>query len=287
MMCTGATGAADWALENMAWCVREFNLDYIKIDDNEWAVCHDPTHGHDADDGEWYQIQGVYHILRGLRERFPNLVIENCAGGSQRADVGMARYCVPIQVHDRCSPSVLERRYAHAFGCIYPQFAPLLAVHDAPSSVEQLRWRVMARMMGQINCDFLDRLNAEQRAEMQRLVATYKRLRPTLHGDRYVLAEPVIVLEPDVPEATNWEAYEYLSPDGGLVSLFCFRCESPDERFVARLRGLEAGASYRVWAHTGGEGGIYTGTQLADEGLVCTLPARRNAEVFILERLAG
>lgn len=284
MMCTGAKGSADWALENMAWCVREFNLDYIKIDDNEWAVCDDATHGHDAGDGEWHQIQGVYHILRGLRERFPHLVIENCAGGSQRADVGMARYCVPIQVHDRCLPSVLERRYAHAFGCIYPQFAPLLAVHDAPKSVAQLRWRVMARMMGQICCDFQDRLTPEQYEEMRRLLATYKRLRPTLHGDRYLLAEPVIVLEEDVPEATNWEAYEYLSRDERLVSLFCFRCESPDADYRAALKGLQREASYRVWAHTGGEVGVYTGARLMDEGLVCTLPERRNAEVFILQR---
>ena len=44
-------------------------------------------------------------------------------------------------------------------------------------------------------------------------------------------------------------------------------------------------ASYRVWAHTSGELGVYPGAQLAEAGLVCTLPARRNAEVFILERV--
>jgi len=29
---------------------------------------------------------------------------------------------------------------------------------------------------------------------------------------------------------------------------------------------------------------VFSGTQLMREGLVCTLPGRRNAEVFILER---
>jgi alpha-galactosidase len=284
MMCTGATGAADWALENMAWCVREFNIDYIKIDDNEWAVCQDDTHGHDAGDGEWQQIQGVYHILCGLRERFPNLVIENCAGGSQRADLGMARYCVPIQVHDRCYPSVLERRYAHAIGSLYPQFAPLLALAPAPESVAQLRWRALARMMGQFNCGLQDRLSPELFEEMKRCIATYKRLRPTLHGDRYVLAEPAIVLEPDVPEATNWEVYEYLSPAADLISLFCFRCESPDDSYRAVLKGLQAGASYRVSSHAGDDLGVFSGAQLMREGQVCSLPGRRNAEVFILAR---
>ena len=62
---------------------------------------------------KWVRDQGMYCILDGLRERFPNLTIENCAGGSQRADLGIARFCRPVQVHDRNHPSVLERRYAH------------------------------------------------------------------------------------------------------------------------------------------------------------------------------
>lgn len=63
------------------------------------------------------------------------LRIENCAGGLQGTDLGMASTCLPIQVHDRCSPSVLERRYAHAFGCIYLQSAPPLALALARKSV--------------------------------------------------------------------------------------------------------------------------------------------------------
>jgi hypothetical protein len=219
-----------------------------------------------------------------LRQRFPNLVIENCVGGSQHADLGMARYCVPIQVHDCCSPSLLERRYAHAFGSIYPQFAPLLALAPAPESLAQLRWRAFARMMGQFNCGLQDQLLPKLFEEMKRCIATYKRLRPILHGDRYVLAGLAIVLEPDVPEATNWEAYEYLSPSADLVSLFCFRCESPDDSYWAVLKGLQAAASYRVSSHSSGGLGVFSGAQLMREGLVCTLPGRRNAEVFILAR---
>jgi len=287
MMCTGAAGAADWALENMAWCVREFDLDYIKIDDNEWAVCDDTTHGHGVGDGEWSQIQGVYSILRGLRERFPHIVIENCAGGSQRADLGMGRYCVPIQVHDRCFPSILERRYAHGIGCIYPQYAPLLALMPAPETVEQLRWRTFSRMMGGFCSGIQDRLSPEVLEEMKQCVATYKRLRPTLHGDRYVLAEPAVVLEPDVPEATNWEAYEYLSPERDLISVFFFRCNSPDDTLCARLRGLEADASYFVTGHGAGEVGTVTGTELMKEGLRCRLDGRCQAEIYLLRQVSA
>jgi alpha-galactosidase len=283
MLCTGAQGATDWALENMAWCVREFNIDYVKIDDNDWGVCNDATHGHEAGDGEWAQIQGVYHILRGLRERFPQLVIENCASGSQRADLGMAHHCLSIQMNDRFFPSILERRYSHGVGCIYPQFVPLLILAGPHKDEEQLRWHVFSRMMGGFNFG-LDGLSPELYEEMKRCMATYKRLRATLHGDRYVLAEPAVVLEPDVPEATNWEAYEYLSPEADVISVFCFRCNSPDDTFHAVLKGLDPKAGYRMQSHTQGELSILSGAQLMREGLACRLDGRCHAQVYILTR---
>ncbi|MFH1008270.1 MAG: alpha-galactosidase, partial [Candidatus Latescibacterota bacterium] len=283
MMCTGAEGAADWALENMSWCVQEFGLDYVKIDDNDWAVCNDATHGHDAGDGEWAQIQGVYHILGGLRERYPHLMIENCASGSQRADLGMARYCLSIQMNDRHFPSILERRYSHGIGSIYPQFAPLLIFAGPYRDAEHLRWRAFSRMMGGFNCN-LDGLSPELREEMKRLLATYKRIRATLHGDRYVLAEPAVVLEPDVPEATNWEVYEYHTPEEDMISVFCFRCNSPDDTFRAVLKGLDPEASYQLASHSEGELGVLSGAHLMREGMDCRLDERCRAQIYILTR---
>ena len=102
----------------------------------------------------------------------------------------MARYCIPIQMNDRHFPSILERRYAHGVGCISPQFAPLLILGPPLEDEEQLRWRVFSRMMGSFTYGYLDQLSPELYEEMKRCMATYKRLRATLHGDRYVLAEP-------------------------------------------------------------------------------------------------
>ena len=44
-----------------------------------------------------------------------------------------------------------------------------------------------------------------------------------------------------------------------LVSLFCFRCESPDDSYRAVLKGLQAGSSYRVSSHAGGDLGVFSG----------------------------
>ena len=184
LMCLGVEAAAEWALENMAWGIEEFRVDWLKIDGNEWAVCDDPTHDHGETDGEWAQTQGLYHIMSGLRERFPDLIIENCAGGSQRADFGMGPYCLPIQTHDRSHPSVLQRRYSHGCASMYPSTVPLLDLGGmegirADTTPEQLEWRLLNRMMGAINSGgMLTSLGSEKMEVMRKGIATYKKLRP-------------------------------------------------------------------------------------------------------------
>ena len=122
LLCLGVEAAADWALENIAWAIREYGVDWMKIDSNEWAVCDDPTHDHGAQDGEWAQVQGLYRVLRGLRREFPDLIIENCAGGSQRGDFGMARYCDYLACHDTTGPAPSAGKYSHGAGGIYPPY---------------------------------------------------------------------------------------------------------------------------------------------------------------------
>ncbi|MFH1007467.1 MAG: GH36 C-terminal domain-containing protein [Candidatus Latescibacterota bacterium] len=168
-------------------------------------------------------------------------------------------------------------------GSIYPQFAPLLIFAGPYRDEEHLRWRVFSRMMGGFNCK-LDGLSPELYEEMKRCMATYKRLRAALHGDRYVLAELAVVLEPDVPEATNWEVYAYRSPEAETLSVFCFRFNSPDDTFRAVLNGLDPEASYQLASHSQGELGVLSGAQLMREGLVCRLDGRCCAQVYILTR---
>ena len=58
------------------------------------------------------------------------------------------------------------------------------------------------------------------REVLTRVLRTYKRIRPTLFGDRYVLAGPVPQRAPENLETGSWEAYENLSLDGSLVAVF-------------------------------------------------------------------
>jgi len=122
-------------------------------------------------------------------------------------------------------------------------------------------------------------------AVLKKVIATYKKVRPTFHGDRYILTAPPEFVERENREHGGWEVYEHLSLDRRLVSVLFYRCLSPQAQHHVVLRGLDPAATYSAEFHSGRAGAVYTGAQLMEQGFVCSLDKTRNAEVMILRRL--
>ena len=304
MLCLGVKAAAEWALENMTRAIEAYGIDYVMIDSNEWAVCDDPTHDHGAADAEWAQTQGMYFVLRSLRERFPNLMLLNSAGGSQRGDFGMARYSTCMHPHDNCHPSAKQRRFLHGTGCMYPssfqaqnfgdyRLAPgelgwAVAQPQPPgvfSDLKRLEWRGLNRLMGYfITTMEVSALPAEHRAQLKKLNQTYQQIRACANGDRYVLAGPRTLVEPEYLEADNWEVYEQVSPDRDRIAVFFYRCLSTEPEFTAVLRGLDAGAIYHAETYSGRPARDVSGAELMTHGYTCRLEMPRSADIVILSR---
>jgi alpha-galactosidase len=293
LLCLGAPEAAAWALENLSWAVREYGVDMFKIDSNEWAVCDDPTHGHGAGDGEWAQVQGLYTVMRGLRERFPHLVIMNCSGGSQRGDPAMARFSGILAPQDTGWPTALVRQYLHGLGCLYPDFHAQTGVGQYPGenglqSIDprRLEWRMLGRLPGYFGFGYdLVTLPAEYRKVMLRVLETHRWARGTFLGDRHVLLGPSLLMEPEGREPATWEATEYLSPARDRLSVLVFRCLSPNPEIRLPLKALDPKARYRLTWHSGRAGSTETGAALMTEGLSVRFECTRTGDVAMLERM--
>jgi alpha-galactosidase len=306
MLCLGVKEAQEWALENLLWAIREYDLDYIMFDSNEWGVCDDPAHGHGAGDGEWAQIQGFYRVMEGVRAAHPNIMILNSSGGSQRGDFGIARYSNCIHPHDQAVPSTKQRRYMHGTGCMYPTSyqANLMTDYTAephqggwvegnppqlppaqPVSAERFEWRVLNRMLGY----YADGLELSAMPEYQleilrKALPFYKRIRHCTHGDRYVLAGPGVQYAPMVDEDAHWECYQHVARDGGMAVLYLYRCLSPEPARTWKLRGLDPQARYRADFWSGLPERDFTGAELMEKGYTCTLKNTRNADIMVLAK---
>ncbi len=306
MLCLGVKAAQDWALENVLWAVKQYGLDYIMFDGNEWGVCDDPSHDHGAGDGEWAQIQGFYRVMEGVRAAYPNIMILNSSGGSQRGDFGIARYSNCIHPHDQAAPSTKQRRYQHGTGCMYPTSYQANFMMDytanptrggfvegnepqqlpqQPIAAERFEWRVLNRMLGYY-ADGLELgvLTDSQIAILKKALPFYKRIRHCTHGDRYVLAGPGVQYAPMMDENGDWECYEHVARDGGMAVVYLYRCLSPEATRAWKLRGLDPRAVYHAETYRGLPERNYTGAELMEKGYACTLQNPRSADILVLTK---
>jgi len=286
LLCLGVEDAVQWAIDNVSRAIEAYGVDWIELDGNEWAVCDDASHDHGTRDGDATQAEGFYRVIEALHARYPDLVIENCAGGSQRGDPMLARHCRTMHCHDVYGPSSRARQYARGTGSMYPSSYAMLSVKGLDCSPERLEWRLLNRMLGQLatHGDPLSTLVEDQKAVLRSALKTYKELRPTLHGDRYVLLEPGEVRQPGNAEPGQWEAYEHVSLDGELASVLVYRCGSSRTECQVQLKGLDGEVRYGMASHTGRVAGIRTGSELMDQGLTLRLETPLSADAIILRR---
>jgi alpha-galactosidase len=119
-LCFGHPDVQAWAIDWISRLVEAVNADWLKWDSNWWGVCTCTNHGHSATDGEFHQVQGVHAVLAELRRRFPNLIIENCAGGGTRTDFAMLANTHITWLHDASTPSRRVRFHLAGANYLFP-----------------------------------------------------------------------------------------------------------------------------------------------------------------------
>ena len=139
-ICLASAAARQWLIDRLTALIDDVQPDYLKWDNNMFINCDRDGHGHGATDGNFAHVSALYDMLSPLRERYPDLLIENVSGGGNRLDVGMLRYTDVAWMDDRTAPSVHVRHNIEGLSAVFPP-AYLLSfvtdhdtepLHDAP-----------------------------------------------------------------------------------------------------------------------------------------------------------
>ena len=85
--------AAKWMEEQIARVVSENELEFFRLDYNVGGIRQG---GQTVRNGfveslYWRYYETLYAMYDRLRARFPDLILESCAGGGGRTDIGMVR----------------------------------------------------------------------------------------------------------------------------------------------------------------------------------------------------
>ncbi|MCR2820951.1 alpha-galactosidase [Lederbergia panacisoli] len=92
-ICYGNREAQEWAFTILDPIITDYGCDWIKLDFNlnPGAGCNRCDHGHDSGDGLLEHYNGYYQVLSRIREKHPNIILENCSSGGLRTDLGIMK----------------------------------------------------------------------------------------------------------------------------------------------------------------------------------------------------
>ena len=239
------TDVIDWAWDFLDKLLGENHIEYMKWDMNR----HFSEPGWpDAPEGREREIwvrhaRGVYEVLRRVREKYPDLLIESCSGGGGRVDMGVMPYIDLYWESDNTDPYD-DLFMFEGFSNVYTQATRLRLVTDPidiNSRETPLSYAYHDAMMGMlgIGADILNWPD-EKTAEVTSLVAQYKAVRETLQFGR--------VYRLSSPRSGELTTTQFIHRDGHETVVFAYLHSSRFGlyRSMLRLQGLDAQALYRI-----------------------------------------
>lgn len=288
-LCFGHSAVQVWAIDWISRLVADVKADWLKWDSNWWGVCTCTHHDHSATDGEWHQVQGVHIVMAELRQRFPHLIIENCAGGGVRTDFAMLANTHVTWLHDASTPS--RRVRFHLAGAAYlfpPELCntwvvdaddePLTAPSTPRAALDAI---ARSRMLGAFGVSArLPEWTEAAFTAVQAAIVQYKHLRPLLKRGRfYHLLPQTELFCTKLTLRGQWEAYAVIDDREGAVWLFRADDGAPMRRL--HLRGLTAARAYVLTDLDTAQVIEATGAELMTTGFVADLHDRTSALLLL------
>lgn len=281
-ICLSSEEARQWVLNQLLNLIRRVQPDYIKWDNNFWINCDRAGHGHGTGDGAFAHTKALYGILAELRRQFPDLLIENVAGGGNTLDFGMLGLTDVAWMDDRSAPAVHVRHNLEGLTFAFPPAYLLSFVIDADGEPmagnPDLSLMVRSRMPGVLGVTYHnDYLHEDTGLELAGQIQSYKLLRDIVGRSTATL------LSDQAPvDANNWDVIQELADEGNRAVVFAFKGNPDDGRIVVRPKGLNRGATYDVQSLDAASIGSATGDSLMEDGIEIVHAGTSRAHVLIL-----
>ena len=226
----GNDEACDWLCKYYGDLIEENGIDYYRQDFNMLPA----GYWRDADEPgrsgikEIRHIENLYKFWDYLLERFPGLLIDNCASGGKRLDWESIGRSAPLWRSDYYhydDPDGYQCLPIHGTGILLPD---QYSFRSSLSSALQCNWKVTEPGVSVL--------------DMQQRIREYRDIREYYYEDYYPLSGTGDLTGSDV-----WLAYQMHRPsdDSGIVVAFR-RQNAPDTEYTVRLGGLTPDASYTL-----------------------------------------
>jgi len=279
---------AKWMESEIARLIRKYDLDVFRIDYN-MSTEEDGNQVREGfvENSLWRHVENLYAMFDHLRQQFPGVIFQNCAGGGGRLDWGIMRRFDNTELSDwlrlpRAAkilngmtwvlpPEILLRTFG-------TEVSDLQSDGDIDSQMREVQmslpiFRGVSPSLPEFNPILRDKIRAG--------VDLYKHeIRSILRDSEVYHHTPLT----DYLSQTPWVVLEYASPDKSRAVATLFRTsglEDPVYRFVPR--GLDGSGHYKVTFQSRRETTELSGVQLMQEGIPVRLETAGTSEMLLFE----
>lgn len=265
----------DFAVDMLDRLLAEHEIDYVKWDANR------PMSQVGVDRDVWFRhVTALYEVVRRVKQRHPDVLIEACASGGGRVDFGA------LTVFDDFWPSDntdardrLDIQRGYSF--VYPAKAMRAWVTDSPNFLTQravpLKFQFHVAMMGTLGIGAdLTKLAEDELKQAAKLVAKYQEIRATVQdGDFHRL---------DNPSPNDYRLFQYSAADQAVLFVFLPASLIGRHGTRAQLRGLDPDATYRFYSEWMWQ--ERSGAYLMAHGIPVWLQGDDASELIVFDRLS-
>ncbi len=280
---------AAWVESEIERVIAEYGLDLLRLDYNLY-----PGKGgtHErlgvAEQTLWRHYEAMYGIWERVRQRHPALILENCAGGGGRTDLGMCSRMDFTWFSDFVlAPRTVRMQQGMMLALPPERLARFTGVVMNGHLGGDLDLQVRMNMLLGNPCisgvwPTMEDKNPVVFARLRRGVEFFKQVfRPLMtdcrvyHHTEMPAGEAVADWQPE-----GWCVIEYAAPDASQSVGAAFRlagAAEPEYRF--KFRGLSRAATYSVWVDNAEETFNATGRELVEAGVVIRLGCPMTSEL--------
>lgn len=240
------------------------DVDYLKWDMNKNITEVYSRKLSDDRQGEVFHryILGVYKLYVMLLERYPDMLIESCASGGGRFDLGMMYYAPQAWTSDN-TDAVERLKIQHGTSMIYPLVSMGSHVSAVPNHqvarMTSLKTRGDVAYFGTFGYELdVTKLSCDEKEEMTEQIKFFKNIRNLMHKGSFHR-----LLSPFDSNETAWQVVDD-NKEEAIVAWFKVLATPNESVKYLRIRGLSLDRLYNV---TGYDEPI-SGSVLMNQGIM-------------------
>lgn len=230
---------SEYVYESLVRLVADYGASYIKWDFNRRFA---DIIGGEGSAYYYRYIKALYAVLRRFTAKYPNVIIENCASGGGRFDLGMLSFCPMGWVSDNTDPlSRAEIQEGTGYG--YPISVMLNHISASPSHqtrrISRYATRLNTAMIGNFGAQYdVTKTSSEEDTLIKNGIIKYREYSKILPNASFYR----------LTNDENSHIWQVMASDGdkGLIYFMLKRFYSVSELKNIKLVALDENSRYRI-----------------------------------------